>query len=54
MRLCAAGVATSASVARSAAIASMLAANVVPMPEWPGGAARLAAAARAASSALKP
>ena len=49
-----AGVISCVSVARIAAMASRLAVSVVPMPEWPGGALRLAASARAASSALKP
>ncbi len=40
MRAYAAAVITSARLARSAAIASTLAARVVPMPEWPGGALR--------------
>ena len=38
----------------SAAIASRLADSVVPMPEWPSGAARLAASMRSFIASLKP
>ena len=45
-----AGVINSVNAARMAAMASRLAVNVVPMPKWPGGAARLAASACAAEN----